>query len=157
MPTKPPAKISTAQVENTRFAQHGLVEIWMEGDVMYYEATGPFNAELVDSLAIAQRDFLLSAKPSGLWVSICTVLVSAMTSPEGIARYAAIMAAPKPDNMVPIATAFVLSPEVEGGAILAPHYARIYKDINRTFQIFRTLPEAQAWAQELLAQARHNA
>lgn len=157
MPTPPPAKISTAQVGNTRFAQHGLVEIWMEGDVIYYEATGPFNAELVDSLAIAQRDFLLAVQPSGLWVSICTVLVSAMTSPEGIARYAAIMAAPKPNNMVPIATAFVLAPEVEGSAIMAPHYAKIYQDIHRTFRIFKTLPEAQAWAHELLAQARRDA
>ena len=124
---------------------------------MHYEATGPFNAELVDSLAIAQRDFLLAANPSGLWVSICTVLVSAMTSPEAIARYAAIMAAPKPNNMVPIATAFVLAPEVEGNAIMTPHYVRIYQDINRTFQIFKTLPEAQAWAQEQLNKARREA
>jgi hypothetical protein len=154
MPSEPPAKSSTAHIETTRFAQHGVVEIWMEGDVMHYEATGPFNAELVDSLAIAQREFLLTARPTGVWVSVCTVKVSAMSSPQGIARYAAVMAAPKPDNMVPVATAFVVAPDVEGRGIMAVHFARIYKDIQRAFQMFETSSEAQSWVQQRLEQAR---
>ena len=69
-----------------------------------------------------------------------------MTSPDGIARYAAIMAAPKPDFMTPVATAFVMGPDVEGNIIMAQHYRKIYRDIHRPFQICATLPEAQAWA-----------
>lgn len=153
MSSAPPAKLSTSDIKTQQFNAHGVVDIWKDGDLIHYQATGPFNAELIDLLAIAQRDFLLDARPTGAWVSIGTMLRSAMTSPEGIARYAAIMAAPKPDGMVPIATAFVMAPEVEGYLIMAAHYARIFKDIGRTFQIFKSLPEAEAWARGLLAEA----
>lgn len=152
MPKTPTPKRSTSDLQTSRFHAHGVVDIWQEGALIHYEATGPFNAELIDSLAIAQRDFLLAAKPCGKWVSIGTLRNSAMTSPEGIARYAAIMAAPKPEGMVPIATAFVMAPEVEGNLIMAAHYTRIYKDIGRVFQIFKSLPEAEAWAKALLAE-----
>jgi hypothetical protein len=151
---KPPGKTSTANVQTGKFAQHGLVELWMSDNIVYYEATGPFNTELVDSLAIAQRDFLLQKRPSGAWASIGILRVSALSSPDGIARYHAIMAAPKPDNMVPLATAFVIDPTVEGHIIMAPHYARIYQQINRPFRIFEQLADAQAWAQQMLDEAK---
>lgn len=148
-----PLKSSTAHVKTRQFTPHGVVDMWMEGAVLHYRATGPFNTELVDCLAIAQRDFLLAARPTGAWVSMCTVVGNAMSSPDGVARYAEIMAAPKPDNMVPIATAFVIAPTVQGGSIMGPLFAKIYADIGRPFQIFNTMEEAQSWAQTLIAQA----
>lgn len=137
---------STAQLQLSPFQAHGVVEIRQEGQVVHYTATGPFNTELIDSLAVAQRDFLMAARPQGAWASIATICTSAMTSPEGIARYAALMAAPKPDFMIPVATAFVMGPDVEGNLIMAQHYRKIYRDIKRPFEIFANLPEAQAWA-----------
>lgn len=148
-----PKKRSTSQVKTSQFTPHGVVDIWMEDRLMHYEATGPFNTELVDCLAIAQRDFLLATRPQGDWVSVCTMVGNAMTSPDGIARYAQIMAAPKPDNMIPVATAFVIGPEVEGGRIMAPLYTQIYLDIGRPFQIFATMAAAQAWADAMIEQA----
>ena len=154
MEKSPPSKLSTAQMAVAgRFTAHGIVEIWMDGPLMHYECRGPFNKELVDLMAIAQRDFLLATRPSGNWVSVCTMMESAMTSPEGLARYTEIMAAPKPDNMVPIATAFVIAPDVEGSRIMAPLYARIYSDIGRPFGLFETMAQAQAWAQTRIDQA----
>lgn len=146
MPRTTPPKSSTKLVKTTQFTPHGVVDIWMEGRLMHYEATGPFNVELVECLAIAQRDYLLASRPNGAWVSVCTVRRNAMASPDSIARYAAIMAAPKPDNMVPCATAFVIAPEVEGGAIMAPHFVKIYDDIGRPFAVFDNLAAAQIWA-----------
>jgi hypothetical protein len=153
MPSTTPPKSSTKLVKTAQFTPHGVVDIWMDDQLMHYEATGPFNVELVDCLAIAQRDYLLASRPEGAWVSVCTVLRSAMASPESIARYAAVMAAPKPDNMVPCATAFVIAPEVEGGAIMTPHFAKIYDDIGRPFAVFESLAAAQGWADSWLAHA----
>jgi hypothetical protein len=153
MPNDTLPKSSTTQVKASQFTAHGVVDIWMDGPVMHYEASGPFNPELMDCLAIAQRDYLLATRPQGVWVSVCTVLGSAMSSPDGIARYTAIMEAPKPDNMNPIATAFVIAPEVERGRIMAPIFAKIYAGIGRPFQIFDTLAAAQAWAEALIEQA----
>ncbi len=150
MSNTPSPKRSTADLQVNQFHAHGVVDIWQDGPVIHYRATGPFNAELIDLLAIAQRDFLLAARPQGAWASICTLVGSAMTSPEAIARYAALMASPKPNNMVPAATAFVVGPEIEGGRIMATHYRRIYQDIGRPFQIFDTLDEATAWVSSYL-------
>ena len=151
LPSAP--KRSTREVKTSRFTPHGVVDIWMEGRLMHYEATGPFNTELVDCLAIAQRDYLLATRPQGAWVSMCTVVDNAMSSPDGVARYAEIMAASKPDNMIPVATAFVIAPEVEGGTIMAPLFTKIYADIGRPFQIFETMAAAQEWAAAMLSQA----
>ena len=148
-----PHKSSTAHVKTRQFTPHGVVDMWMEGALLHYQATGPFNTELVDCLAIAQRDYLIATRPQGAWVSVCTVVGNAMTSPEGLARYAEIMAAPKPDNMVPVATAFVIGPEVQGGNLMGPLIARIYVEIGRPFHIFSTMEEAQSWAQTMIAQA----
>ncbi len=153
MPTPRLPKRSTSQIKTSPFTPHGVVDIWMEGRLMHYEATGPFNTELVDCLAIAQRDYLLATRPQGAWVSVCTVVGNAMSSPDGIARYAAIMAAPKPDNMIPVATAFVIAPDVEGGGIMAPQFRKIYADIGRPFQIFETMAAAQTWALAMIEQA----
>ncbi len=155
MPDTTSPKLSTTQLAGDGpFTAHGIVEISMDGPLMHYQCRGPFNRELVDVLAVAQRDYLQTTRPQGIWVSICTMVESAMTSPEGLARYADVMATPKPDNMVPIATAFVIAPNVEGSRIMAPLYAKIYSDIGRPFCLFETLPEAQEWAQAMIDKAR---
>lgn len=141
---------STSQVPTGKFKAHGQVDIRMEGDLLHYIATGPFNKELLDCLAVAQLNFLQTALPTGAWVSICTMQESAVTSPEGLARYNEIMQTPKPAGLTPVATAFVIGPEVEGGKLMAPHYAKIYTDIGRPFQTFVTMAEARTWAQDMI-------
>lgn len=147
---------STSQVPTGKFKAHGQVDIRMEGDLLHYIATGPFNKELLDCLAIAQLNFLQTAQPTGAWVSICTLRESAVTSPDGLARYGEIMRAPKPAGLTPVATAFVIGPDVEGGKLMAPHYAKIYANIARPFQTFLTMAEAQAWARDKIDRANEN-
>ncbi len=148
-----PTKDSTGHIKATLFNPHGKVDMWLEDQQVHYQATGPFNRELVDCLEIAQLEFLQKTKPQGAWVSVCNVVDNAMSSPDGIARYGEIMAAPKPPGFTPIATAFVLAPDVEGARIMAPLFTRIYADINRPFRIFETMEQAQAWARSMLAEA----
>jgi hypothetical protein len=65
-------------------------------------------------------------------------------------RYAELMHLPKPAELTPIATAFVMGPDVEGGKLMAPHFGKIYAAIHRPFQVFQTEAEARAWAQRRL-------
>jgi hypothetical protein len=153
MPHTTQPKSSTTKVKTSQFTPHGVVELWMEGSLMHYQATGPFNTELVDCLAIAQRDYLLATQPTGAWASVCTVVGNAMSSPEGVARYAEIMSAPKPANMIPVATAFVIAPGVEGGRIMAPLFTKVFANIGRPFKIFETMADAQIWAQAMIDEA----
>jgi len=124
--------------------------MWMENDVLQYEATGPFNEEVFDLLAVAQLGFLKTLTLDNPWASICTLRNSAMTTPGGIQRYTEIMQSPKPPSFVPVATAFVVGPEIEGAKIMAPHFERVYKLINRPFQIFETMAQAQQWVHAMI-------
>jgi hypothetical protein len=127
--------------------------MWMEDHTLHYEATGPFNEEVFDLLAVAQIGFLKTLNLSSPWASICTIRYSAMSTPGGIQRYTELMQSPKPPQYIPVATAFVVSPDIEGGKIMSPHFARIYASIQRPFQIFETLAQAQAWTQSMVAAA----
>lgn len=154
--TRPtPSVSSTAQVDATRFRPHGRVDMWMENGVLQYEATGPFNAEVFDCMAVTQMEFLVSLPPiSGPWASICTLRNSAMFTPDAIQRYTELMQSPKPANLEPVATAFVVGPEVEGGKIMAPHFERVYNLIQRPFRIFATKDEAQVWVHGMIQDSR---
>lgn len=145
---------STTQVTGTHFRAHGRVDMWMENDVLFYEATGPFNAEVFDCLAVAQRDYLLSQPLNGPWASICTLRSSAMGTPDGIQRYTELMQSPRPPALEPVATAFVIGPDIEGGRIMAAHFVRIYTMIQRPFRICETMEEAQQWASAMIQASR---
>lgn len=152
MTSDTPPKSSTTQVKVTPFAPHGQVDIWMEGNLHQYEATGPFNKELADCLAVAQSNFLQALQPSGPWVSICTVRKSALATPDGLQRYAELIRQ-APPQFTPVATAYVIGPEVEGGQFMAPHFAKIFADVGRPFQAFETMAEAQSWARTMIDKA----
>lgn len=152
MTSDKPLKNSTAQVKGTPFAPHGQVDIWMDGNLHHYEATGPFNKELVDCLAVAQSDFLQALKPAAPWVSICTVKTSALATPDGLQRYAELIRKTPPD-LIPAATAYVIGPDVEGGQFMAAHFAKIFADAGRPFQTFATMAEAQSWARAMIDKA----
>lgn len=152
---KPPVG-STTQVPGARFRPHGRVDMWMEDDVLQYEATGPFNVEVVDCLAITQRDYLLSLTIEGPWASIGILRNSAMMTPEGLQRYTELMQSAKPEHLEPVATAFVLGPEIEGGRIMRPHFERIYALIQRPFRIVDTMEEAQQWVRSMVQAHRRD-
>ena len=144
---------STRLVPVKKFQPHGCIDIWMEGDLLYYEATGSFNTELVDALAVAQLEILKSMTDLRPWASISCVKHSLLMSPDALARYADIMRAPKPEGRTPVATAFVMGPEVEGRDIMSPYFVKIYADIGRPMQIFHTLDEAKRWALAMIVGA----
>lgn len=143
---------STANVDVAPFRQHGRIDMYMDDDILIYDAVGPFNVETLDAMAIAQMGFLRDLPRTGRpWGSIAHFRISAMTSPEGLARYTALMKTPKPPELQAVATAFVFGPDVEGGRIMEGHYRRIYEAIGRPFACFETLPEAKAWVRAQLA------
>lgn len=145
---------STDHVVITPFRPHGSVQMWMDGDILHYEATGPFNIELIASFAVAQLDMLRAINYQGPWVSICSILNSAMASPQTLARYDQLMRKEKPPGRTPLATAFVAGPKVEGARLMMQKYARIYLGIGRPFQSFDNVEDAVAWAKRMLGTTR---
>lgn len=144
-------KITTKDVAPTRFAAHGIVEIFFENDILFYECFGPFNKELVDAMAVAQMEFLQTTdRDAGPWGSICLMRGSAIASPDAMVRYSEMMHASKPPQFTPVATAFSVAPEVEGGSLMMPLYADIYASIARPFKSFDALDDARRWVQSMI-------
>ncbi len=145
-----PIHTSTDDVVQSRFAPHGRVEMRFEGDILFYEATGPFNRELVDSLAIAQRDILTTATPQRPWVSVSIMRRSMLASPDAFARYSEMMHTPRPAQFTPLASAYVVAPDVEGRSLMLPKYEAIHIASGRIFQSFTQLDDALVWARSLI-------
>jgi hypothetical protein len=148
-----PLMASTSLIAGTRFKAHGRIDMRMQDNFLHYDATGPFNEEVFELLAVAQANFLNTLTLSGPWASIVTLCNSAMTTPGGVQRYTELMQSPKPADLLPVATAFVIAPEIEGGRLMTAHFARIYASINRPYRAFETLDPAQAWAESMVAAA----
>lgn len=146
----PIPKISTDEVKVTQFAPHGRVDIAMDGDVLQYTCTGPFNKELFDCMAVAQAAMLRSLERTGPWASIATFVGSAMCPPDGIQRYTELIQTQLPPEQTPVATAFVVGPDIEGGRIMESHFTEIFASIGRPFAVFSTMAEARDWVQPLL-------
>lgn len=145
--------LQTSQFHGTAFSPHGEVTLRFEDKILYYDAIGPLNTEVIECLAQAQKAFLTQFRPQGPWGSMGLFRVSAMMGPQCLERYAAMMAAPKPPGATPVATAFVMAPDVDGHRLMAPLYAKIYADIGRPFCAVETLDEGRAWIRQRLAAA----
>jgi hypothetical protein len=146
--------LRTSQFNSTAFSPHGEVALWFEDQILYYDATGPLNTEVIECLALAQMEFLKQIEPQGPWGSIAVCKVSAMMGPECLARYEAMMSTPKPAGKAPVATAFVMGPGVDGYRLMAPHFARIYAGIGRPFCAVETLEEGRQWVYSQIEEAR---
>ena len=132
---------STSEVKALPFTAHGKVDIWAEGDLHLYEATGPFNKELVDGLALAQASFLQHLQPVTPWVSICIVKSSALSTPEGVQRYGELIRQ-APERFTPAATAFVTSAMLRTCEVRLP--AMELTESVRSFHVPDT-PSTLAW------------
>jgi hypothetical protein len=141
---------STSEVAAGPFRPHGHIDVWLEDDMVYYEATGPFNVELINALAATQKNFFETLTPPQAWASIGVLLGSVMMGLDALARYKEVLAAPKPAAYIPRATAFVIGPDVEGGFIIAPHFRRIFCELQRPMQIFPTASEAVEWVHDVM-------
>lgn len=147
--TEPP-RHSTDQFSDSDFRPHGLVEVWLEGNVLRYDAVGPFNRELVRAIAQAQHDIMVAARAAGPFVEVVTIRASALVTPDGLAELALILNDVNQQGLAPLAVAYVMAADVEGASIMAPVFRRRYEDQGRVFQVFKELEDAQAWAQTLL-------
>ena len=145
-----PIRTSTDDVVQSHFAPHGRVTMRFEDDILFYDATGPFNIELVDSLAVAQKDILIVAKPQRPWVSVSIMRGSMLASPDAFARYANMMQTQRPAECTPLASAYVVAPDVEGRSLMLPKYEAIHIASGRVFQSFTQLDDALAWARSLI-------
>lgn len=135
------------------FPAHGAVDQAVAqvagGSVVYIEATGPFNREMVDQVREIHTPTFRDAAARGPFGHITTFHVSMMATPDAFTAFAALIAEWNGIGILPTASAYVVGPGVEGKSIVEIHYRRAWEGTR--FEIFEHRDEAEAWIARALA------
>jgi hypothetical protein len=130
------------------FKPHGYACIELGSNYLLYQLIGPFNKELFMAIVQLHAKDVAGLVARGAWAGIAIIKNSAMTTPEALQYISEQLQQMREQGVGPVASAFVIAPDVEGAVIMAKRYAECYAGEN--FRIFRTLPEAQEWVKAQL-------
>ncbi len=121
------------------------------GRVVYFEATGPFNAEAVAVMRTAYTPIMASMAADGPFGHISTFHESMLATPEAFEAFATLLEDWRRAEILPAVNAYVVARDVEGRHFVLPRYAAALPSTCR-FSAFEQLTEAEAWlAHELTA------
>ncbi|MDT9000925.1 hypothetical protein RQP53_16735 [Paucibacter sp. APW11] len=146
-----PNTYTTDQYDPGRFRPHGRVEYEEQGRILWSRATGPFNPELMQALSELVIATFPAMTAKGPWVNICTFNHSALCSPDVLLSFTATMKQLVQMKIAPVATAFVLTPEVDGAELMAPLFEKCFKEGGIPFACFPSIELAQQWASSRLS------
>lgn len=148
---------TTDEFVHPGFSPHGRVEYDTQGQLLRSTACGPFNAELMESLAEMARNTFPHLAARGPWANIAVFQHSAVCAPSVMQALSAAMQEMVANRIHPTATAFVLAPDVEGAALMGPLYAKAYADAGATFAYFQDESQALAWLASVVGDLGVNA
>lgn len=137
--------------EAPKFRPHGASQFEARGQTLVLHSQGPFNAEHVQSLAPAFREFGGALQKNGPWATINVVTRSLLSTPEGIdmLRRSAQWTL---EHLGRVAAAYVIAMDVEGRFIMLPEIRRSCEGIM-PIEIFESLAPAEEWALARIAAA----
>lgn len=141
---------STDDFDPGKFRPHGRVQYEEQGRVLWSNATGPFNAELIDALTDLVKSTFPGMAAKGPWVNICLFRTSAMCSPEVLTIFTAMMKQIVALNLAPTGAAFILTPDVEGASVMGPLYEKCFQDAGIRYASFSSIEQACEWAASLI-------
>jgi hypothetical protein len=146
-----PHSINTDQFSSPVFRPHGRVVYGDRGNLLWAEAVGPFNRELMAAvLEIAQITFpAMTAK--GQWAHLCTFSESALCSPDVLADLANALGQMVQAGVAPKVMAFVLPVDVEGSALMAQLFEQALLHIGVPFRCFAEVDAANLWLASFVA------
>lgn len=137
--------------EESAFPPHGRTEVHPHGRVVYFEATGPFNAEAVAVMQKAYTPIMATMAADGPFGHISTFHESMLATPEAFDAFAALLDGWCNAGILPAVNAYVIARDVEGRNLLLPRYAAAFPATCR-FSAFEQPADAEAWvARELSA------
>lgn len=135
-----------------RFRPSAHLDITRNGHILRLEAMGPFNKALVIYLFLMGRDLLVDAVTRNIpYAVVINFHKSLMMTPDSIKQLVELLQ----DNdrrggPPPVATAYVVNPDIEGATLMLPILADVYRQ-TRAFEAFSSKDDAEDWIQEMLA------
>jgi hypothetical protein len=136
-----------------RFLPHGHIEHWMEGNVLFFEAAGPFNKETVDALIRGRAQWLPAYQLDGPFANLALFRDSVLVTPDAFEAFRSYVS-----GYTSSGTAFVIPSSVEGASTMGPHFERLFASLAHPFRIFGDRDSAEHWIRAALldsGSARH--
>jgi hypothetical protein len=133
------------------FKPHGRVEMFLQGRIICVKARGPFNQELMTALTSLEAQFLSEVASLGPFGEIVSFYESVLASPEVMVGHRQLLEMLKGAGLAHKATAYVITPNLEGAEFTAPIAVNNYAAVDWPFKLFDNLPEAQIWVEQMLA------
>lgn len=134
----------------TRFEPHGRITAHLAGRILFFETTGPFNAEVVEAVVRAYEPLVKSVAGTGRFGHISVFHRSMLATPDTLEALNLLLGEWRQSGFAPIGNAYVADDSVEGRNIMMPVFAKVFEGFGR-FRDFHRIADAEAWIAELLA------
>lgn len=149
-----PNDLNSSQFSTGQFAPHGEFVLHSDGDILCYEASGPFNLEAIRALGITRIKAYETWQSSGIFAAIVHWHTSALMSPEAFEAYRDGYAQFVRDMQPKSVVAWVALPDVEGMSIMVRKFADCFERTNTRFRLFTEMEPAYGWVLENLGELR---
>jgi len=142
--------LSNEDFEPSRFEPHGAVTVLSEGNIVRYDVTGPFNAEFM-VLVVKLVDKLYSEVVNkGPFGEVTVFRNSMLMPPDAISRIIDVLQRWKIRGCAPLATAWVIEPNVDGALLMVPLFEKKFSAAGHPFLRCDNVEEAEIWLKKIL-------
>ena len=146
-------RITVGQLPQGRFQAHGDLQVWHHGRLLCYEASGPFNVEMVGAMSQAVGRVLQSWRPPDPYVVLTWWHGSLMASPAVLEAYHGLLRMGRQVMPAELACLWMVGPEIEDAAIMKPRWLEVHEACGYRLEYCDTDAAMLARATALLREA----
>ena len=132
------------------FRPHGDMVAHLDGRILYFDATGPFNGEMVEAVIRAYQPLLQRLADGGPYAHISVFHRSMLITPDALEAFDRLLAEWRRSGLAPVANAYVAATDVEGRNLMMGVFSEVFERFSR-FRAFHELAAAEAWIRAELA------
>lgn len=141
---------STDDILIGTFRPHGRVDIRIENGLIYSDAYGPFNRELIHALVRIQRKLAAQGNLTEPHGEVISIFESALAGRDVVDILTRALQGMQRESRKKLGAAFLIGPEVEGVSIMLPAILSCYTNAGIPSRVFEKMEEAESWLRSLL-------
>ncbi|WP_372863358.1 hypothetical protein [Spongiibacter sp.] len=144
---------STDDADIGKFRPHGRISFSFEGNLVVYQAEGPFNVELLEAFAQVEPEIIQRFQQRvGPWVEVIIFEKSSLAPDECIGVFGDYLKEMKANGLAPRASAMVIGKGVESSAYMNSCYEKCYREAGFEHRLFSNRDDALSWVKTFLPQ-----
>lgn len=149
-----PTDLKSSADSKGQFAPHGEFTLRSDGEILCYEATGPFNLESMQALRITRIKAYERWQPTRKFAAVVHWHNSALMSPEAFHAYRDGYIQFIQDTQAEAVVAWAADADVEGMYLMVQKFAEVFALTRTNFRFFTDIAPAHAWVRENLDQLK---